>query len=258
MPQVNIWTYNEASEGAKNLAQALDVKRIKRQNSKYVPRADKIIINWGDSVNFPANLTRSKVLNSPFVVGAVSNKIKFFELMSGDCRRPPWTTERAVAMQWLADGKTIVARTVLTGHSGRGIIIVSPQDNLGKPIVPPAPLYTQYVPKKDEYRVHFVNGKIIDVQQKKRRNDVPDDKVNWQIRNHDNGFVYAREGVVVPADVTAQSEAVIKHSGLDFGAIDLIYNAKQQQAYVLEVNTAPGLEGQTVEAYAKAFREMVA
>ena len=28
-----------------------------------------------------------------------------------------------------------------------------------------------------------------------------------------------------------------------------------QQAYVLEINTAPGLEGSTLDAYAEAFQE---
>lgn len=255
--QLNIWSYNAASEGAKNLAEALGAKRIRRERSAYVPRKDKYIINWGDSVNFPKYLLDSKVLNSPFVVGAVSNKIKFFELMEGDCRLPPWTTDINVARGWLRENKTVVARTVLTGHSGRGIIIVSP-DKDDAVELPRAPLYTQYVPKRDEYRVHFANGKIIDVQQKKKRHGVDADKVNYQIRNYANGFVYARENVVLPDDVAAQAEAVIKGCGLDFGAIDLIYNSRQQQAYVLEVNTAPGLEGQTVEAYAAAFKELVA
>jgi D-alanine-D-alanine ligase-like ATP-grasp enzyme len=45
--------------------------------------------------------------------------------------------------------------------------------------------------------------------------------------------------------------------GLDFGAADVLFNARRNQAYVLEVNTAPGLEGQTVNDYAEAFKEMI-
>jgi D-alanine-D-alanine ligase-like ATP-grasp enzyme len=44
---------------------------------------------------------------------------------------------------------------------------------------------------------------------------------------------------------------------LDFGAIDIIYNESRDQAYVLEVNTAPGLTGQTIQSYADAFRHLV-
>jgi len=47
--------------------------------------------------------------------------------------------------------------------------------------------------------------------------------------------------------------AAVSALGLDFGAVDIIYNEHENQYYVLEVNTAPGLEGTTVEKYAEAF-----
>jgi hypothetical protein len=40
---------------------------------------------------------------------------------------------------------------------------------------------------------------------------------------------------------------------LDFGAVDLIWNENQNVVYVLEVNTAPGMEGTTLENYCDAF-----
>ena len=45
-------------------------------------------------------------------------------------------------------------------------------------------------------------------------------------------------------------------SGLTFGAIDVIWNEHQQKAFVLEINTAPGIEGTTVEKYAAKFRNL--
>ncbi|MNY81884.1 hypothetical protein D3C86_2236870 [compost metagenome] len=44
--------------------------------------------------------------------------------------------------------------------------------------------------------------------------------------------------------------------GLDFGAADVIWNDHRKQAFVLEVNTAPGLTGTTLEKYAKALKEI--
>jgi glutathione synthase/RimK-type ligase-like ATP-grasp enzyme len=254
--KVNLWVYNENSEGAKALANLTGFKRIKRQGSKYKSSADKIIINWGDSVNFPRDYLKAKVLNNPAVVGAVTNKLKFFELMSGDCRMPEWTSSPAEAVKWVQnDLKTIVVcRTVLTGHSGNGIILYSYDDFVAKKPLPKAPLYTKYVPKKTEFRIHFFDGKVIDVQEKRKRQDVPKEEANFKIRNHQNGFVYCRENIVIPADVENQAAAVIAKCGLDFGAIDLIYNEKNKQAFVLEVNTAPGLEGTSVESYANAIK----
>jgi D-alanine-D-alanine ligase-like ATP-grasp enzyme len=49
----------------------------------------------------------------------------------------------------------------------------------------------------------------------------------------------------------------IKSLGLDFGAIDMIYNERRNQYYVLEVNTACGLTGTTLDKYVEVFKEFV-
>ena len=49
---------------------------------------------------------------------------------------------------------------------------------------------------------------------------------------------------------TSQSAFV---SNLDFGAVDLIWNEHENKCYVLEVNSAPGIEGTTLQQYVTAF-----
>lgn len=245
-----IYAYNKASEGAKALAEALGAKRIKHNNSKFKPGRGKVIINWGSST-IPDEYRVCHILNLPGSVAVVSNKLKFFELITdSDVRILEWTKDVEQARTWANEGSVIVERHVLQGHSGGGIRITDKALDIQR-----APLYTKYVPKKDEYRIHFVGDKIIYAQQKKRRLDVADEDIDWQVRNHDNGFIYARENVIIPDDVTNQALATIKACGLDFGAVDIIYNKKQNQAYVLEVNSAPGLEGQSVIDYASAIKE---
>jgi D-alanine-D-alanine ligase-like ATP-grasp enzyme len=45
--------------------------------------------------------------------------------------------------------------------------------------------------------------------------------------------------------------------GLDFGAVDIIYNEKNNRWVVLEVNTAPGLSGETLNRYVEMIKELV-
>ena len=45
----------------------------------------------------------------------------------------------------------------------------------------------------------------------------------------------------------------IKVLGLDFGAVDIIYNKQEDKWYVLEVNTAPGIYGTTLDKYVNAI-----
>ena len=48
----------------------------------------------------------------------------------------------------------------------------------------------------------------------------------------------------------------VKAVGYKYGAVDLIYNEKRNQCYVLEVNSRPGLMGTTLDRYADALIDM--
>lgn len=247
-----IFSYKAASKGAKALAKGLPAKRIKHRGSKLKGSKAKIVINWGAS-NVPAEVAKCTLINQPKAVGVATNKRDFFQVLKGLRKNylPETTTDKAVALKWLEENNSVVCRSVLQGHSGEGITIADKPDQLVD-----APLYVKYIKKQQEYRVHVINGEVIDIQRKARRKEVPDAEVNWRVRNHDNGFVFAREGgVKLHKAATDMALDVIKSLSLDFGAVDLIYNQGQGKYYALEVNTAPGLEGQTVENYIKAFKK---
>lgn len=249
-----VFPYKNGSKSVAELKKAGVGVEIKREESKFKGAAHKRVVNWGSS-QLPDTVAKCKVLNNPGAVGIAGNKLFFFRAMQDHGLQElcvPWTTEVAVANKWLFEKKDVVARTKLTGHSGEGIVLLTPADRLQG-----APLYTQYVPKKQEYRVHVVDGKVIDIQRKARKQEVPDEKVNWKIRNMDGGFIYARdfEPADLPVEISDYAIKAVAACGLDFGAVDIIYNDKQKRAYVLEVNTAPGLQGTTLDAYVKAFKE---
>lgn len=168
-------------------------------------------------------------------------------------RTPEYTTAAGVASLWLVQGHTVVERHILNGNSGAGIKLIEPGVDDVSAV---CPLYVKYVPKKQEYRVHVCAGVAVDIQRKARRKDIADEDVNWKVRNHDNGFIFARnEDGFVPDDVVIQAVNAVNILGLDFGAVDVIFNEKSQQAYVLEVNTAPGLSGTTLEGYVARFKD---
>lgn len=245
-----IYSYNQGSASAKALAEALGIKRLKHEGSKFKDTPTNIVVNWGSSV-IPFSSTR--IINPPDAIAGVTNKLKFFQLMRDSEWVVPHTTDTAQVRAWLTEGKTVVARTKLSGHSGEGIVLIEWADAE----IVEAPLYTLYVPKKHEYRVHVAAGNIFDVQQKKRKTDVADADVNWKIRNLDGGFIYAREDIILPECVRQCAKEVFVRSGLDFGAIDIIYNAQSDRAYALEINTAPGLTGTTLEKYAEAIGGLI-
>lgn len=242
-----IWidTGGRPSESAKVLGAQEGFKRNKTGNFIKYP---DIFVNWGSTADivFPRYKPKT-VLNHPVHVRKAANKLTSFNIfVEAEVPIPKYTTHPGVASGW---NTTFFARTKLTGHSGDGIIVVEKGTRMED--IPAAPLYVQYIFKIKEYRSHVVNGKVIDTQQKIR--DPDREPVTWKIRSHANGFIFARDNVV--PDVLRDNVAIRACAalGLNFGAVDIIQHSDGTYL-VLEVNTAPGLEGQTVHSYADAFR----
>lgn len=254
MSRIIIYPYKLASSSAKELQRELKSRGHRcirvRPNGRYVPKRTDIIINWGNSQEPVWN---EHIINDPDSVSIAQNKLDALNLMQHtDVSLPSFTIDLETANQWLSEGTTVLCRTLLRGSGGRGITVVTPEMSglIG------APLYVKYIKKRHEYRVHVFSGEVIDVQQKRRINGF--EERNNQIRNHANGWVFARNDIVAPHEsVRTLAVRAVEALGLDFGAVDIIWNAHYNRAYVLEVNTAPGLEGTTIINYANAVENLL-
>lgn len=255
-----VYPYKAGSESAKALANKLGAKRIKKENSKF-KGGNKVVINWG-STNLPEEVKKSMVINTEEAVSEACNKLSFFNKVSKyeEINLPEFTTDKDKVSEWIQAGDTVLARTKLTGHSGEGIYVLNSEESLeNENLLEQTKLFVKYIPKKHEYRVHVVNGEVIDARRKAIKPGINKEIVNFQIRNHMNGFIYAKGGMEnTPNQVFEQALLTISACGLDFGAVDIIYNEYREKAYVLEVNTACGLEGSTVDNYAAAFEKFYA
>lgn len=257
MTRLIIYPYKVGSKGAQALARGLNTRSV-FPNGRYRPRLNDVIITWGMS-QAPTTWRPStqRMLNHWSDVTIAHNKILTFRAWERFAERiplsyVPFTESSHTAQQWLQQGAKVVCRGSVTGHSGVGITIVSGQTSL-----PYVGLYTKYIPKKKEFRVHVINGRIIDIQQKRKRLDIPREQIDYQVRAHHKGWVFCRDGIEEPSDLRTTALHAIEALNLDFGAVDIIWNEKQNKSYALEVNTAPGLEGQTLTNYIQAFSAYV-
>jgi len=165
---------------------------------------------------------------------------------------PAYTTSKDTAQTWLDSNVDVMGRQSLTGHGGSDAIFI-PRDGQ-VPDMYDFRLYTQYVPKQAEYRVHVFQGNIIQLQEKKCRRDMAREDRDYRIRNHTRGWVFCQEDVEAPPQVCEYAIKAVELLGLDFGAVDVVYNKLRDKAVVLEINTAPGLGGEsTLQAYVNAF-----
>lgn len=254
---MKIYAYNNGSKSAKSLAEALDIRILKHEGKPI--RFKGPLINWGNSHDIKRHIECGGCLNPPNAIRNAVNKLQAFKLMEGKVSIPPWTEQLQEAVNWLSEDDTVVVRNKLNGHSAEGLEIFKPMDLFDK-VVPKAPLYTKYIKKDQEYRIHVFQGKVFFEQRKARKKDVPDDQVNWQVRNLKGGFIYSHVNVIAPENVKAEAIKAVEALGLDFGAVDVI-TKKNGDCYVLEVNCAPGLgeEGATtLEKYAEQFKKLAA
>ena len=249
-----LYPYQTYSKSAKTLREGLSqslgyhVKMV-LPDGRFKPKRSNKVINWGCSTSPTWNWTENHDLNAPSSVQRAANKLSsFWAFKNENLITPRFTIIPEEAQKWLNTGSKIVVRHTLTQHSGLGIELVESGE------LPIAPLYVEYKKKRTEYRVHVFKGEVIDTQQKKKRSAANrPDTFNVFIRNHSNGWVYCRDNIESDIFRDALAILAVEAVGLDFGAVDIIYNEHERQNYVLEVNTAPGLEGETLNKYIEAI-----
>jgi len=281
--RILIRPYSMKSASAILLKGALGAQFILKENSKYVPRYDDLVINWG--CGYLPSYLPARVVNSPLSVSKAVNKTSTLRACKdAGVQTVEWTQDQSIAKGWLNTGHKVVVRGSTTSSGGKGIQIVDPSQNLlgslpaavynsgyqatldwlkgllgpskaqETPIqLPYAPLYTKYVDKEGEFRVHVGGGQAIHTQMKLRK-DGTEPKEVW---NHDNGYTFTSklDGRIDPSIlsmVTNEGVKAVAALGLDFGAVDIAWS--NSVPLVLEVNTAPGIEEPTLSKYVSYIR----
>ena len=208
------------------------------------------VINWGRSDLPNQHEVRRIIVNKPEAIRFASDKIKFLSLMEERGLHAPRMLTDEECMSLLQDGKKVLVREP-RGFGGRGITVVRSPDAFNG--IPRGKFAVRFFPKESEFRVHVWRGEAIGLTQKRARRDTERSETDRLIWNHGNGWIHCREDVVEPDGIRDLAIASVRATGLDFGAVDLMLN-KDGVLRVLEVNTAPGVDGQIAEAYVQAIR----
>lgn len=138
----------------------------------------------------------------------------------------------------------ILARK-LNHVAGRDIILCKSPASCRKALAKGRAYFTRFVPSSTEFRVWVYRKRHLGTYEKILKYPWKKKGVN---RNYHNGYAFqlvASEAVPRPAvDIAISCIAAL---GLDFGAVDILLG-NDKKFYVLEVNTAPGVEGEGRQA----------
>jgi hypothetical protein len=107
----------------------------------------------------------------------------------------------------------------------------------------------------EEYRIHCFKGKSIRAGRKVQGVEGVASSHQW-IRSLEGGWRLSYDGFESTKEMRKLAKDALKALNLDFGAVDIGRKA-DSNLIVLEVNRAPGLEGNTVNVYANAIQSWV-
>jgi hypothetical protein len=159
-----------------------------------------------------------------------------------------FTDDFLTAHEWLQDGHVVFGRKYLKASCGKGIVVIEP----GTEDLPICPVYTQYKKKKREFRVHVFKDQVVAVTEKKRRKEF-DGVRDTKIRNLANGYVFVQAVENEPEGLRELALRAARVSASDFRGVDVGYNQLKDELFVIEVNSAPGIQGTNLTKYMEAI-----
>lgn len=241
-----IHSYCKGNSYTRDLARELGIKR-----HVVAPIGPDVgcIINWGDSKLVAPGVG---IANYHGAVASAINKLETFEILEQHrVEHVPVTTNPVVAAEWSGHGYTVFGRDKVEGSRGEGITVYTPTGDF----IQEHKFYTKWIKPKREFRIHVGWNKVIFQQEKLKKRGVEHDPY---IRSHARGWVMCFKHLEQnPIPDFAQLVAIdaVDALNLHFGAVDMVEDM-HGEFYVLEVNTAPALDGvSTLKAYVDMFRK---
>lgn len=216
------------------------------RNDAVLPKdRDELCIRWGCT----SNVVSRNILNKSEAIHLVSDKTSFRKILNKVNLCPKtWTHETLEDVQF-----PCVVRPQ-THHQGRHLYFCKTNAELNQAINKcGAGWYaSEFIDKTAEYRVFVVSGRAVAVAKK-----TPADAkaIAWNVAQ--GGRFDNVRWDEWPLKAVKTSIEAFNLSGLDFGGVDIMVDAKGG-CYVLEINSAPSLTSPyRQECMAKAFDYIV-
>jgi glutathione synthase/RimK-type ligase-like ATP-grasp enzyme len=186
--------------------------------------------------------------NSTHVINVCSNKYTFSTLMK---QNNIYSPEFFSSKEDVHPGDfPIMIRDSLCSYGGRGITVVKNMDEFIANWVP-GYYWTRFIKMPFEYRVHLLGGKIARIFKKIKETE--GDEEDLPVRNVGHGYHFSLQNA--SSFVQDRIEPIVNevYSVLpgNYMALDIGWDRENQKYFVMEANSAPGLNTRTAKDYAE-------
>lgn len=257
----------------------------------------KIVIGWGCKTKDKVNMTSHIVLNHPDKIRINRNKYESLNLLKRAGVPIADYVDSAGVLAALSNARSAI-NLPLVGRKkfhqgGKGFWTCLTKGQVRKAIDQGAEYFQNYLDITDEFRLHVFKGKVINMQKKVERsnmtsafkeqhgsrianiagkNNVSLDKQTMEYVLDNLGKREERPDQIIKSNTRGWKFSQIKTAkdglraaainaveaiGLDFGAVDCCLT-EGGSPYIIEVNTGPGLQGTSFDAYVKVFKDAIA
>ena len=266
MIRVISWNNGETARAVSQ--QVSNGKLLSTTSTRSIPQTD-VLVNFGlRNIDRDRSNVRT-ILNYPVAVHRASNKFTFFTTLRPSIGEflPEFYTDKSQAIFHAVNSNSgIVVRHTVNGHGGEGIQVITADEMQTASDIPDAPLYTLLIKKRREYRIHIgrnsTGSYLLDITRKIHRDGIPITE-RGHVWNHGTGHIFTRESVLrdYSSGLLGSMIRVCKNAArildLNFVAFDVVVEAgrplESSNIYLLEANTAPGLEGFALKRYCEFF-----
>jgi len=233
------------------VAKSQHIDKVVR-NDRPLPDDLSLVFRWGTTSNVPCN----NVVNTAEAIHRVNDKTGFRSILMQDAPDTcPKTYFDFSIHEWLQRPweRSLIVRP-RTHAQGRHVYLVNNREELEAAIARCGEGWyaSEYINKVAEYRITFVQGRVVWVAQK-----TPGDPnaIAWNVAR--GGRFDNVRWDAWPLRAIRVSRDAFLLSGLDFGAVDVMIDA-EGRPYVLEINSAPSQTSPyRQECMAKAFDYIV-
>jgi len=290
---IKVWYSPATDVTGKKLVEALEAAGGTKK-----PAGTQPVLCWGAKTKKDVDFGARKVYNHPNNIRLNRHKYKALEKMRASGVRVAPYTNNADQVGGAAGANIpypVVARTNYH-QGGAGFWLCLNKLQLDRAIEEGAQYFQEFINVKAEYRLHVVDGKVIYAVKKVPRTnltqaftkhwedhvkhfaekrDIAVDQATLDLvlerfarkmatsvdmitRSNTRGWKFSRVNVAqLSDDLKAQAINAVKALDLDFAAVDCCLDTAND-AYVIECNTGPGLDGSSFDAWLKALKKMLA